>query len=189
MAMRHLLPILVIAACSRGSKDREATDREATDREAKDREATDREATGPQATGKLVFDVRPAAEADVHLATEAAVLRSDSVLQRLREQHQTTVDAAAIRVRRDPDTMILAVTVHDPDPAVAARTCNQLLHGYIEQRMGMAIMAVDQQLQVLAQNLEKSPDDVDLQKRIKDLELERQLRRIDVRVLDPCKAR
>jgi len=53
--------------------------------------------------------------------------------------------------------------------------------------MGMAVMKVQQQIQVLAEALEKSPGDADLAKRIKDLELQAQLHEIDVRVLEPCK--
>lgn len=160
--VRILVILVLLAACDRGM--------------------------GPHAHGRLVFDVRPAAEADVFLATEGEVLRSEPVLGRVRENYRTQVQSSAVSVKRDPNTMILDVFVKNGDPQVAAKTCNQVMQVYVDMRMEMGLMKVQQQLDVLSEALDKTPGDADLQRRIKDLEIQSHMRETDVRVLEPCRA-
>ncbi len=91
----------------------------------------------PHARGALVFDAREAA--DVFLATEIEVMKSEPLLRRVREEQRIELDAAAVTARRRTGTMIVDVTVRDKDPQRAAELCNFLMRTYFEYRISIAI--------------------------------------------------
>lgn len=147
-------------------------------------------ARGPGASGSMVFDTRPATEADVFLATEGEIVKSARLVDRVNEAYRTTELApGAITVERRPGTMILDVTVRNADPVRAQHLCNQLLQVYFEYRMTLALMGVNQQLEAMVVRLEQTPDDADLKRKISDLELQARIRKSDVRLLDQCTTR
>ena len=142
----------------------------------------------PAASGKLVFEPQPENLADVLLATEAEVLRSAPLRDRVNPELRDRVAADAITVSRTPGTMILEVGVRDEDPRRAAEQCNGILRAYIDYRMEKAVLELGAQQQALAVQLEKHPGDARLQERLRDLELARATLGSDVRVLEPCAA-
>ena len=160
LPMRAALVLFVVAACS--TKE------------------------GPHARGALVFDAREAA--DVFLATEAEVMRSEPILRRVREDQRAELAPAAITAKRRAGTMILDVTVRDKDPQRAAELCNRLIQTYLEYRMSRAIEAIAREQQVVAEALDRDRGNAELQKKLQDLDVKRMTRTNDVRVLDPCLA-
>ncbi|MDQ3338400.1 MAG: hypothetical protein M4D80_24810 [Myxococcota bacterium] len=139
---------------------------------------------GPRASGALVFTERSAA--DVFLATEAEVMRSEPILRRIREDAREELSAKAISVKRRSGTMILDVTVRDKSPQRAAMLCNRLMETYFEFRMSLAIMEINVQMQALAEQLERAPQNAELERQLAVLETKRMTRVNDVRVLAPC---
>lgn len=139
---------------------------------------------GPRATGSLMFEPREAA--DVFIATEIEVMRSEPILRRLREQQRVELAASAITAKRRAGTMVLDVTVHDRDPQRAAQLCNDLLRTYFDYRMSLGIEAIAVEQQVVAEALDRDPNNVALKTKLDDLELKRRTRKSDVRLLDPC---
>jgi hypothetical protein len=160
--VRLTLLVLACVACNRGPKQ-------------------------PHATGRLVFDVRPANEATVFLATEAEVLRSAPMLRAIREQwpgHE--LDPEALSVTRHADTMILDITVTDRDPHVAAESCNRVLQAYVDRRRSMAVFELQNRMKVLDEKLQASPDNADLKRQLDELDTQARIAKTDVRVLEPC---
>ena len=81
MGVRGLWLLVVLVACDRGKTEPS-------------------EPSGPRATGTLVFDTRPATEADVFLRTEAEVIPSQLLVDRTRDENRVELSPAAIRVAR-----------------------------------------------------------------------------------------
>jgi hypothetical protein len=168
--MRSLVVLAALVACDRGKASEPAR--------------------GPAASGSMVFDTRPATEADVFLATESEIVKSGPLVNRVNEEYRTTeLTADAITVVRRPGTMILDVMVRNADPARARDLCNQLLKSYAEHRMTLAVMGMNKQLEVMVARLEQTPDDADLKRNVNDLELQARMRKNDVRLLEPCTPR
>jgi hypothetical protein len=165
--MRSLLPLLLLTACDRGNVAAPAS--------------------GPRAVGSLVFTPRSSAEADVFLETEREVLKSSPILRRVGEQYKTNDLAPdAIETKRRPGTAILDVTVRMPDPNLAVERCNQLLYAYVEFRMELAVHRLREQEMVVAQELDRSPDNAELKRKLLDIQVASQVAENDVRVLEPC---
>lgn len=139
---------------------------------------------GYRASGTLVFDPREAA--DVYLATEIEVMRSEPILRHVREQFRTEVTSAAITAKRRAGTMLVDVSVRDKDPQRAAELCNWVMKTYLEYRMSLAIEAVMREQQVVAEALDRDPNNADLKTKLQDLDVKRMTRTSEVRVLDAC---
>ena len=144
----------------------------------------------PAAAGSLVFDP-PAngAAADVFLATEAEVLKSQPLRERVTRQLRLEAPLAAesIIATPKPGTLVLDVGVRDPDPRRAAELCNTLLRTYVEYRMERALIPMLEEEKALAEQLERRPEDAKLRERVKELELARRAPRAGVRLLDACR--
>jgi len=132
-----------------------------------------------------VFDERPSP--DVFLATESEVVRSESLLRRVRDDLRLDALAAdAITVERRPGTMILDISVANKDPAAAAMICNRVIQAYVESRLERSYVDLATSAQAIAAELERRPDDADLKRKLADIDLQRTMRKSDVRVLEPC---
>jgi hypothetical protein len=142
----------------------------------------------PAASGSLVFDPQPANVADVYLATEAEVIRSAPLRERIHQEQRLEISADAIVVTRKPGTMILEVGVRDDDPGRAADVCNRLVHAYVDYRREKMLVGTRVQQQALAMELDKHPEDARLQERMRELELTGRILNVDVRLLEPCVA-
>jgi hypothetical protein len=161
--------LVLVAACDRGGSSPEPI-------------------RGPKATGSIVFDARPASEADLVMRTEAAIVASRTIVDRVREQFRTELATDSIRVARRPGTMILDITVLDADPNRAAEKCNQLLQTYVDGRKMRAIYPLREEAQAVAALLERSPDDKALLLKQADIEVKLYTHAIDVHVLERCRS-
>ena len=144
----------------------------------------------PAASGSLVFEPPASGPADVYLATEAEVLKSQPVRDRMKEQLrlETPIAADAIVATPKAGTLILEVGVRDPDPRRAAELCNALVRTYVEHRIERALIPLLEEEKALAEQLERHPEDGKLRERVKELELARRVPKVEVRVLDHCRA-
>lgn len=140
----------------------------------------------PTSTGSVVLDVGTASS-DVYLATQSEIMRSESLLQRVRDRRRVELDARAVSTRRKSGTSIIEVSVHDKDPFRAAELCNAVIEAYIELRLEQNLTPMLAQQEVLAAELAKHPDDTQLQNRLKELDLARRMPTTDARVLDRCR--
>ena len=139
---------------------------------------------GPRAKGSLVFEER--ANADVFLATEAEVMKSERVLRGVRERYHIEVKASAIQVARRPGTMILDVSVTDKDGHRAAETCNQVMRTYFDLRASLALEEIQREMQFLDEERQRKPNDTEIVRRLDELNKRRALQENDVRLLEPC---
>ena len=147
----------------------------------------------PTSKGSLLFDMRPANDAELFLRTEAEVMRSAQLLEHVRDLRRGGVELTpeAITVTPRRGAMILDVAVSASDPRVAAELCNALIAGYIDQRRMRARNGIDDKLQVIAAAYDAapadSPDRATLKAQLDELRLSHPLQRSDVRALDRCK--
>jgi len=148
--------------------------------------ACSNKADGPHAKGSFVFTERVAA--DVFIATEAEVMKSEPLLRRIREVAREELARGAIAVERRAGTMILDVTVRDKDPRRAAMLCNHLMQTYVEYRMTAGITVIHQQMEAVSRELERTPNSPELARQMSELEVKRTTHQLDVRVLEPCLA-
>ena len=139
---------------------------------------------GYRASGTLVFEPREAA--DVYLATEIEVMRSEPILRRVREQFRTEIAPAAITAKRRAGTMLVDVSVRDKDPQRAAELCNWVMQTYLEYRFSLVLEAHAREQQALAEAVERDPTNMQLREKLTALELERMAAPSGVRVLDAC---
>lgn len=156
-----LLGLLVLAACG--------------DRGAK-----------PDVAGTLIIEPPAGRDSDAYIATEAEVLRSQTLRNALKERRQLELAADALVVTPKPGTRVVEVGVSDADPQRAAQLCNELMRTYIEYRMERALMPMLAEEKALAEQLEQHPEDTKLRERMQELELSRRAPKNDVRLLDPC---
>ena len=146
--------------------------------------ACDRGSSQPQAKGSLVFDERDAA--DVFLATEAEVMRTEPILREVQQRYRVELARSAVTVTRRTGTMILDVAVRDKDPQLAAELCNHLMQAYVESRLMRSQATILEKVQVLSTELDARKDPA-IEQQIKDLEIKRRLLENDVRLLEPCR--
>lgn len=140
----------------------------------------------PDVAGTLIIDPPAGRDTDAYIATEAEVLRSQTLRKALKERRQLDLAADALVVTPKPGTRVIQVGVRDPDTQRAAQLCNELMRTYVEYRMERALVPMLEEEKALAEQLEKHPEDDKLRERMKELELSRRTPRVDVRLLDPC---
>lgn len=146
-------------------------------------------AAEPAASGSLVFDPKPPDTADVFLATEAEVIRSAQLRERVAQDLRMELTADAIVVARKRDSMILEIGVRDADARRAAQLCNALARAYLEHRLERGSIDNLRARQAIAEQLERHPDDENLRNRMSAMEMERAMQRLDVRLLEACTPR
>ena len=128
----------------------------------------------------------PGRESDAYIATEAEVLRSQTLRAAMKERTRLDLAADALVVTPRSGSRVIEVGVRDPDKQRAAQLCNELMRTYLEYRMERALVPMLEEEKALAEQLEKHPEDDKLRERMKELELSRRVPKIDVRLLDPC---
>ncbi len=141
----------------------------------------------PDVAGTLIVEPPPGRDSDAYIATEAEVLRSQTLRTAMKERTQLDLAADALEVTPKSGSRVIEVGVRDPDKQRAAQLCNELMRTYVEYRMERALVPMLEQEKALAEQLEKHPEDATLRARMQELELSRRAPKVDVRLLDPCR--
>lgn len=140
----------------------------------------------PAAVGTVVFEPPAGTDGETYVATEAEVMRSTALRQRVTERMHLELAADAVVVTVRAGTRVVEVGIRDADPIRAAQLCNGLVQAYFEWRLEREQAGLAAQEQALAAELDKRPGDSTLIERMKQLDLRRTERHTDVRVLDRC---
>jgi len=145
------------------------------------------------ATGSIAFEPRAPAAATSLLASEVEVVRSEAVVRMANDRVRTVAELngtelarAAIHVARRARSMLVDISVNDPDPRRAAALCNVLISSYIEHRMLGAVATAKERQRVVAGELQRDPDDEALRHEAEQLELAIRAPEADVHVVDTC---
>ncbi len=168
------LVVLLIAACERGADAPAAKDVPKV----------------PTAKGSVQFAVTSPELMDTLLATEAEVMRSEAIVRMMNDfegrGQPALVTADAIHASRRGSSMIVEVSVNHVDPVRAQWLCDLAIRTYLEFRIGSARSRVQQRQAEVWRQLERTPDDAALKRKLDELEQESHTTRSDVRMLDRC---
>ncbi len=148
---------------------------------------------GQQATGTLVFTPEAVAGSQLpaFFATEAEILRSTALAQRVGESLRLDGGASNIQAQRRGDSLVMEVSVSSHDPLLARTWCNDLLARYLEHRLQSKLQPAQARAQFLSAELDQmkpaAPEAQALTQQLAQANLDSQLRINDARVLDNCR--